>query len=74
MWLTFGIHLGVPHDVLKGLQGEYSMVEWCFIEMLSTWLKSGDATVDKLVEALRFPGVSHGRLAREIENDRKSEF
>ena len=73
-WSTFGIHLGVPNDILKGLQGEDSMVERCFMEVLSAWLNGGNASVDKLVEALRFPGVSHGRLAGEIERDRQSEL
>ena len=50
------------------------MVERCFREVLSAWLNAGDASVDKLAAALRFPGVNHGRLAREIEGDRLSEL
>ena len=73
-WLTFGVHLGVPYDRLKGLQEEDSMVDRCFIDVLGTWLNGEDATVENLVEALRCPGVDQKRLAKEIEGDKHSEF
>ena len=73
-WLTFGVYLGLPHDRLKGLEGEDSAVERCFRDVLVTWLNGDEARVEKLVDALRYPGVDHKRLAGEIERDKRSEF
>ena len=60
--------------ILKGLQGEDSMVERCFIEVLSAWLKGGDASVDNLTAALRSRGMNKKELASTIEKDKKSEL
>ena len=49
-------------------------MERCFTSVLITWLNGDEARVEKLVEALRYPGVDHKRLAREIEGDKRSEF
>lgn len=71
-WQTFGVHLGVPFDRLQGFQGEASMVDRCFTNVLATWLQGGggDCTVDQLVYALKMPGVDQGRLAREIDKNK----
>ena len=50
------------------------MVDRCFTDVLNAWLNGGDASVDKLVAALRYPGVNNGRLAGEIDRDRHSEL
>ena len=74
-WQTFGVHLKVPFDRLQGFQGEASMVERCFTEMLVAWLRGegGSCTVEQLVKALGKPGVDQRRLAEEIEQNRSGE-
>ena len=72
-WMTLGVHLGVAFDRLQGFQGEASLVERCFTEVLVAWLRAG-GTVEQLVNALKFPGVDQKRLANEIERDRDSEL
>ena len=75
-WQTFGVHLTVPFDRLQGFQGEASMVERCFMEVIIAWLhgEEGSCTVEQLVYALKMPGVDQGRLAREIEQSKTGEF
>jgi hypothetical protein len=74
-WQRFGVHLKVPIDRLKGFQGESSMVDRCFTEVLVAWLcgEGLSCTVEQLVSALGKPGVDQRRLAREIEQNRNGE-
>ena len=75
-WQTFGVHLNVPIDRLQGFQGEASVVERCFTEILVAWLRGEGAscTVEQLVSALRKPGVDQRRLANEIEQNKHGEL
>ena len=72
-WRMFGIYLGIPIHKLDGLQGEASMVDRCFTDVLVRWLNEG-ATVEQLIKALKSPGVNHGRLANEIERNKSGEL
>ena len=75
-WQTFGVHLKVPFDRLEGFQGEGSMVERCFTEVLVAWLRGvgTSCTVEQLVSALEKPGVDQKRLAKEIERNKSGEL
>lgn len=74
-WQTFGVHLKVPYNRLQGFQGEASMVERCFTEVLVAWLRGegSSCTVEQLACALRKPGVNQRRLAEEIEQHKSGE-
>ena len=74
-WQMFGVHLSVPYDRLQGFQGEASMVERCFTEVLVAWLhgEGASCTVEQLASALGKPGVNQKRLADEIKQNRHGE-
>ena len=73
-WQMFGVHLKVPYSRIQGFSGGDGMVERCFTTMLAVWLEGETApTVDRLMSALRMPGVDHGRLASEIDKNRQGE-
>ena len=68
-WERFGLYLNIPHDRLRGMRGCNSMVDNCFYDVLDMFVRNG-GTIDQLVSALRYPGVDHGRLAKEVEKDK----
>lgn len=53
-WFFLGLGLGLKHDVLKRIESERTGndVETCLLDLLALWLKSGNATVEGLVDAL----------------------
>ena len=56
-WIGLGLRLGMDFAVLKRIAKSHSnKVEKCKTAMLHAWLKTGTATKDKLVTALRLMG------------------
>ena len=55
-WFTLGIFLQVKPHELKRIQVDYRLSEDGLREMLTTWLKNGNATWFSLVHALKKMG------------------
>ena len=53
-WFFLGLGLGLKHDDLKKFESDRTSnsVEKCLLDLLMFWLKSGNATVEVLVDAL----------------------
>ena len=66
-WLTLGIFLKVNYDQLKTIEKNYRDLNRCRQEMLSNWIRSGNATWSVLVNVLYSEDVKEKAVAEEIE-------
>lgn len=52
-WRTIGLKLGIDPETIDSIERtRCNRTDDCFIDMIVTWLRSHDATQDKLEEAL----------------------
>ena len=52
-WFDLGLQLGLTHNALTAIENDYLHAVRRFQEMLSKWLRKGDATWSKLAIALK---------------------
>ena len=69
-WLTLGIFLKVNYEELKTIEKNYpgNLIR-CRQEMLSNWIRSGNATWRILVNVLYSDDVKEKAVADEIEKN-----
>ena len=69
-WKDIGIFLKIKHSTLDKIQSEHkSSVADCNREMLTDWLRNGEATWKKLVKALKSKTVGLIKNAKSIESN-----
>ena len=62
-WSALGIQLDVDINTIK----DDATAAVCLYKTLDEWLKSGDATHDALIEALKSPVIGHNGLGRNLD-------
>ena len=70
LWFPLGQALDIPQGTLKtiDLDRKFHEENDRLNEMLSKWMHSGEATIDRLLEALVDPGVKRNDIATKIRD------
>ena len=68
-WYYIGLRLGFEKTDLNVIKLDEKKCDPCFIEMVSKWLRKGDATWKTLIDALNHKSVAFNHLAGDIEKD-----
>ena len=69
-WNEIGQALDIPHGTLKSIELKKQLHDdnARLNEVLSKWMHSGEATIDRLLEALVDPGVKRNDIATKIRD------
>ena len=76
LWFPLGQALDIPQGTLKTIDSDRKFHEENdrLNEMLSKWMHSGEATIDRLLEALVDPSVDRNDIAikiRDLKGDKR---
>ena len=69
-WNEIGQALDIPHGTLKSIEFNKQLHDdnARLNEVLSKWMHRGEATIDRLLEALVDPGVKRNDIATKIRD------
>ena len=62
-WYYIGLCLNLPSTTLDSIREDMDTAKDSYTEVLKHWLKTGEATMQKLIEALEDKTVQEKRLA-----------
>ena len=66
MWYYIGLCLNLPSQTLEAMREDMNTSQQKYTEVLRQWLKTGEATMRKLTDALKSKTVKENRLASHL--------
>ena len=68
-WYSLGLQLDIDDAKLHAITSQENRAVECFRQTLTEWLKSGTATHDAVIKALRSPAIGHSVLASHLDTN-----
>ena len=66
-WYYIGLCLDLPLSTLEAMREDMNTAQERYTEVIKQWLKTGKATMRKLIDALKSKTVSENRLVSHLQ-------